>query len=176
MVYNEAEAHLAAEATGTMEGRQAKYCLDENHIKWSLVEGVITRKGAQDGPHDGQTLPVSEIKAIERTEVRHTHRSSLGWPVTLAGVLFLGLSIGLATWSWLAAAPVLVLGLLLLIWGIKRIPARTEIRGGFRFVAPVANPDAWVMAGDVPEVRGFIDGVKAEMAWQSQREQEPSKP
>jgi hypothetical protein len=39
----------------------------------------------------------------------------------------------------------------------------------------VANPDEWVMAGDVPEVRGFVDGVKDEMRLQAQSRQ-PAQP
>ena len=146
-----------------MPNRQAKYCLDENHIKWSLVEGVITRKGAQDGPLDGQVLPISEITAIEKTQIQRTHRARLAWPVTLVGIAILGLSLRVASRTWLAALPGLALGLLLLVWGIKRIPAHTETIASFRIVAPVANPADWVMAGEVPEVEGFIAGIKAEM-------------
>ena len=156
---------------------QSKYCLDEDHIKWSLVEGVITRKTAHDGPQDGQRLAVSEIKAIEKTEFRRTHRSALAWPVTLVGVAMLALSLWLTSVSWLAAAPGLVLGLLLLVSGIKRIPAHTETIGAFRLVAPVANPDDWIMAGDeVPEVVGFVEGIKAEMAEKAPHARQPAKP
>ena len=154
---------------------QSKYCLDQKHIKWSLVEGVITRKSAQDGPYDGQTLPVSQIQAIEKTQIQITHRSPLGWPVTLIGLVVLGLSFWIALGSWLAAAPGLAFGLLLLVWGVKRIPAQTETIGAFRMVAQVQNPDAWIMAGEVPEVQGFIDGVKADMAANDRHEQ-PARP
>ena len=154
-----------------MESREAKYCLDQKHIKWSLVEGIITRKGAQDGPHDGQTLPVSQIKAIEKTQIQIAHRSSLGWPVTLIGLVVLGLSFWIALGSPLAAAPGLAFGLLLLVWGVKRIPAQTETIGAFRMVAPVQNPDDWIMAGEVPEVQGFLDGVKADMAVENRQKQ-----
>lgn len=152
-------------------GREAKYCLDQKHIKWSLVEGVITRKTAHDGPQDGQTLPTSQIKAIEKTQITLTQRSPLGWPVTLIGLVLLGLSFWITWVSWLAAAPGLVFGAWLLVWGVKRIPAHTETIGAFRLVAAVANPDDWIMAGDdVPEVQGFIDGVKADMAEEAARQ------
>ena len=144
---------------------QSKFCLDENHIKWSLVEGVITRKNDQDGPQDGQVLPISQITAIEKTEIQRTHRSPLAKPVTLGGILLLALSLWLVSVSWLAAAPGLAIGLFLLVWGVKRIPVHTETIGAFRIVAPVENPDDWIMAGDeVPEVEGFIQGVRADMA------------
>jgi hypothetical protein len=158
-----------------MGSREAKYCLDQKHIKWSLVEGLITRKGAQDGPHDGQTLPVSQIKVIEKTQLQITQRSALGWPVTLLGLVVLALSFWIGFLSWLAAAPGLVFGLLLLLWGVKRIPAQTETIGAFRIVAPVANPDDWVMAGEVPEVQGFIDGVRADMAEEGRQKQPASR-
>ena len=153
-----------------MRSWQSKYCLDQNHIKWSLVEGVITRKGAQDGPQDGQTLPISQIKAIEKTEIQVTHRSALGWPLTLIGLAIVGLSIWIGSASWLVAAPGIVFGLLVLVRGVKQIPAHTETIGSFRLVAPVPNPDLWIMAGEVPEVQGFIDGVKADMAGESQQQ------
>jgi hypothetical protein len=155
-------------------GRESKYCLDENHIKWSLVEGVITRKNKEDGPHDGQTLPVSEIKAIEKTQMHLVRRSALGKPVALIGLAILGLSLLLISVSWLAAAPGFVLGLLALVWGVKRIPAQTETIGAFRMVASVPNPDDWIMAGEVPEVEGFLDGVKAEMAAEAAKQ--PAQP
>ena len=152
-------------------GRESKYCLDENHIKWSLVEGVITRKNKEDGPHDGETLPVSQIKAIENTQIKITTRSPLGRPVAIFGLIVLVLSFWIGSMSRLAGAPGLVLGLLALIWGIKRIPAQTRTIGAFRIVAPVPNPDHWIMAGEVPEVQGFIDGVKADMAVENRHEQ-----
>jgi hypothetical protein len=154
-----------------MQSREAKYCLDQNHIKWSLVEGVITRKGAQDGPQDGQTLPTSEIKTIEKTHLTLTHRSPMGWPVTLIGLAILGLSLLLISVTWLLAAPGIVFGLLLLVWGVKRIPAQTETIAAFRIVAPVQNPGDWVMVGDVPEVVGFLDGVRADMEVENRQKQ-----
>jgi hypothetical protein len=58
----------------------------------------------------------------------------------------------------------------LLVWGVKRIPAQTETIGAFRLVAPVQSPEDWIMAGEVPEVQGFLDGVKADMAVENQRQ------
>ncbi len=158
-----------------MGSRGAKYCLDENHIKWSLVEGVITRKRAQDGPHEGERLPVSDIKAIETMQIQRTHRSPLGWPVTLVALLMLALSFWLSLETWLLALPGLAFGLLLLVWGVKRIPSHTETLRAFRIVAPVENPDDWVLAGEVSEIEGFIEGVKADMAAPDQQEQ-PAQP
>lgn len=154
-----------------MGKQEAKYCLDQKHIKWSLVEGVITRKGAQDGPDEGQTLPVSQIQAIEKTQLYITHRSPLGWPVTLIGLVFVGLSLLITSFSWLLAAPWILFGFLLFVWGVKRIPAQTEVIGAFRIVAEVPNPDDWILAGDVPEVQGFIDGIESDLAEQRRHTQ-----
>lgn len=154
-----------------MGRREAKYCLDENHIKWSLVEGVITRKGAQDGPHDGKTLPVSQITAIEKTQIERKYRSPLAWPATLVALVILALSFWLAFLSLLAALPGIAVALPLLVWGAKRIPARTETSGAFQLVAKVENPDDWVLAGAVPEVEGFVEGIRADMAAKDQQEQ-----
>ena len=151
---------------------EAKYCLDQKHIKWSLVEGVITRKGAQDGPDDGQELPVSRIQAIEKTQVQLTHRSPLGLPVAIIGLVMAGLSLLIGSYSWLLAAPWILFGLMLFVWGVKRIPAHTETIGAFRLVAQVPNPEDWVLAGEVPEVQGFVDGIKSDMA--EQRHAQPA--
>jgi hypothetical protein len=82
-----------------------------------------------------------------------------------------GLSLWLSTVTWFLAAPGLVFGLLLLVWGVKRIPAHTETIGAFRIVAQVPNPEDWVMAGEVPEVQGFLDGVQADMAEEARQKQ-----
>ena len=156
-----------------MGKQEAKYCLDQKHIKWSLVEGVITRKGAEDGPDDGQVLPVSQIEAIEKAHVHVTHRSPLGWPVTIVGLVIAGLSLLIGSFSWLLAAPWIVFGLMAFVWGLKRIPAQTETIGAFRIVAKVQNPDDWILAGEVPEVQGFVDGIKSDMA-QTDRHAQPA--
>ena len=153
---------------------QAKYCLDENHIKWSLVEGVITRKDAQDGPMDGQVLPIQQITGIEKTTVQRTSRSSLAWPVTLVAAGLLAISAVLATIWWPAALPGFGVGVLLLIWGVTRIAPQTESLEAYRIIAPVSNPDDWVMVGGVAEVVGFIEGIKAELEEKERPAQQPA--
>jgi hypothetical protein len=64
---------------------------------------------------------------------------------------------------WPASLPGFAIGLLLLVWGVRRISPQTETLGAFRLVAQVPNPDDWIMVGAVPEVEGFVEGIKAEL-------------
>lgn len=143
--------------------RQAKYCLDVDHIRWSLVEGIITRKNQEDGPTEGQELPIEQVTGIEKTTVQRVYRSRLGLPVTFFAMGLLALSAWAATIWWLAALPGALLGMLCLVWGVRRIPPRAETLGVYRIVTRVGNPDDWVVTGTIPEVEGFIGGVKAEL-------------
>ena len=156
-----------------MACRQAKYCLDMNHIRWTLLEGIITRKNPQDGPTEGQELPIQQVTGVEKTTVKRVHRSRLGWPVTLFSVALLALSAWMASVLGLAAIPGFAIGLLSLIWGAKRIPPRTENLEAYRIVAPIANPEDWVVVGSIPEVQGFMEGVKIEFQEKEGRTQQP---
>lgn len=146
-----------------MPYQQAKFCLDRNQIRWTLLEGVITRKEPQDGPTEGMELPIQRVTAVEEIQVKRVYRSRLGWPTTLFGLGLLALFGWLASVSWIAATPGLLLGLLCFFWGAKRIPATTELMEGFQIVAPGTNPEQWRVVGAIPEVRGFIEGVRAEL-------------
>ncbi len=146
-----------------MSYRQAKFCLDVNKIRWSLLEGVITRKGQEDGPHDGQELSIEQVAAVEPTTVKRVQRSRLGWPVTYFAIALLLLATWIATFLWLLSVPFFGLGLLCLVWGAKRIPPQTEVLEAHRIVAAVANPEDWVVVGSISEVKGFIEGVRIEL-------------
>jgi len=159
-----------------MTQRQAKFCLDQNFIRWSLVEGVITRKTNQDGPMDGRELPLSQVTRIEKTTLQRTVRSRLAWPVTLAALALLALSVGLAMIWWPVSLPGFAIGLLLLWWGVRRIPPQTETLGAYRLVASVPNPDDWILVGAVPEVEGFIAGVQAELEERERQARQPAQP
>src|SRR3972149_11932508 len=78
--------------TAIMSGREAKFCLDRNQVRWVLLEGVINRKTPQDDPDKGMNLPVEKIQSIEKTQIVRRHQNPLAAPATLAGVLFLALS------------------------------------------------------------------------------------
>lgn len=176
MLYNGSERTSSSEeeARRTMPYRQAKFCLDLNHIRWSLVEGVITRKTAQDGPTEGRELPISQVTRVEKTTFQRTVRSRFAWPVTLFALGLLALSIVLAVIWWPASLLGFGLGSLLLIWGIKRIPPQTETLDAYRLVAPVPDPDDWVLVGGIPEVEGFIAGIQAELEEKERQTQQPA--
>jgi hypothetical protein len=159
-----------------MTQRQAKYCLDQNFIRWSLVEGVVTRKTNQDGPMEGRELPLSQVTRIEKTTLQRTVRSRLAWPVTLAALALLALSVWLAMSWWPLSLPGFAIGLLLLWWGVRRIPPQTETLNAYRLVAPVPDPDDWVLVGSIPEVEGFIAGVHAELDEKEHQAQQPAPP
>src|SRR3989304_5034005 len=99
-----------------MAYREAKFCLDMNRIRWSLLEGVITRKNPHDGPTEGQELRIHQVTGVEETTVKRVHQSRLGWPVTLLAVGLLALSAWMASVWWAAALPGVVIGVLCLIW------------------------------------------------------------
>ncbi|MBI4463674.1 MAG: hypothetical protein HY647_03120 [Acidobacteria bacterium] len=142
---------------------QAKFCLDRNQIRWTLLEGVITRKAPEDGPTEGKELHIQQVTAVEEIQVKRVYRSRLGWPATLFGLGLLALFGWLATLTWIAATPGLLLGLLCFFWGARRIPARTETLDGFQIVAPGTNPEEWRVVGAIPEVYGLIEGVRMEL-------------
>ena len=157
-----------------MAYRQAKYCLDQNFIRWSLVEGVITRKTAADGPTEGQELSLSQIMRIEKTAFQRTVRARLAWPVTVFAAVLLALSVVLAGTWWPASLAGFAVGLLLLSWGVRRIPPQTETLDAFRLVTSVPNPDDWILVGAVPEVEGFVDGIKADLEENKSPSQQPA--
>ena len=146
-----------------MPYQQAKFCLDLNQVRWTLLEGVITRKNKDDSPTEGKQLHIRQVTAVEEVQIKREYRSRLGWPATLLGLGFLALFVWLATISWIAAIPGLLVGLLCFIWGVKRIPARKEELGGFQIVASGTDPQEWRLTGAIPEIRGFIEGVRIEL-------------
>jgi len=146
-----------------MPYRQAKFCLDENHVRWSLLEGVITRKEQHHGPTEGEELHIRQVTGLEKTSLKRVHRSRMGGPVTLFAVALLVLSGWVATLSWLGAIPGLLLGFAGLYWGVKRIPPRTEILEAHLILAPGIEPERWRVVGSISEVEGFLQGLRIEL-------------
>ena len=146
-----------------MAYRQAKFCMDLNRVRWTLLEGVITRKKQDDGPTEGQELPIQQVMGVEKITVKRVRRSRLGWPVTLLGIGLLALSGLIATISWMAAIPGFAVGLACLHWGAKRIPPKTEVLDAHQIVIPGADPKDWVVVGSIAEVLGFIEGIQIEL-------------
>jgi hypothetical protein len=156
-----------------MAQRQAKFCTDLDKVRWSLLEGVITRKTVDDAPDGGQRLPVRQVTAVEKRPVERVHRSPLAWPVSLFGLAVFTISGGLAAKiGWLGASPGLLIGLLLLLWGAKRIPTKREVVEAHQIVAPGCKPEEWTVVGAVPEVLGFVEGVRAELKEKEQQSEQ----
>ena len=146
-----------------MSGREAKFCLDRNGVRWVLLEGVIHRKGAQDDPMGGKELPVAQIQRIDKTAVERRTRSPLALPATYAGLVLLALFSWMATSFWWLALPGLILGGILMLWGLMRMSGQVERLDAFQIVASGTAPEEWYVVGSHHEVLGFIEGVQAEL-------------
>ncbi|HWP83620.1 MAG TPA: hypothetical protein VNN17_00385 [Terriglobia bacterium] len=154
---------MASKGEGTMPGREAKFCIDRNQVRWVLLEGVINRKTPQDDPDKGLNLPVEQITAIEKTQVKKRHKNPLAKPAAAAGLLLLALFGWLATLSLWLGVPGLVAGLYALIWGLMRLPGTTETLDAYQIVAAGTHPEDWYIVGSHPEVEGFIAGLRREL-------------
>ena len=146
-----------------MSGREAKFCLDRNQVRWVLIGGVINRKTPQDDPDKGINLPIEKIQLIETTQIERRHKNSLAVPATVAAVVILALFGWLSTITLWVGVPGLAAGAALLLWGLKRLSGTTERLDAFQIVASGTNPEEWYIVGSHHEVLGFINGVQAEM-------------
>ncbi|MBI3894864.1 MAG: hypothetical protein HY313_02930 [Acidobacteria bacterium] len=155
-----------------MAYRQAKFCMDLDRVRWTLLEGVITRKKQDDGPLEGQEAPIQRVSGVEKITVKRVHRSPLAWPVTLFGIGLLVLSSIVLTIGWVAAILGSVVGLACLFWGVKRISPKTEVLDAHQIVIPGTNPNDWVVVGSISEVLGFIEGIKIELQEKEKQSQQ----
>ena len=57
-----------------------------------LLEGVITRKTAQDDPAGGLILPVERVTSVEKTVIARVNRSPLAWPAIYIACIFLAIT------------------------------------------------------------------------------------
>jgi hypothetical protein len=153
-----------------MSGQEAKFCLDRNQVRWVLIEGVINRKTQQDDPAGGMNLPVEKIQRIEKKVVTRQHKSPLAAPITIAGIVLMALSGLIAVSSLWMGVPGLVVGSILIIWGLMRISPAVERIDAFQIVAPGTTPQEWLVVGSHHEVVGFLEGLERELA-KSQRNQ-----
>ena len=139
-----------------------KFSIDQNFTRWSLMNGILTRKGPHDGPTDWKELPVKNISALEETTFRTVKRLPLAWPAVFVGIGLLVLAV--AANSWPARAVAASFGMLSTAWGIRRISPMVTIHQAYRIIAPGINADEWTVVGVTPETRGFIDALKAQCA------------
>ncbi|MBI4459617.1 MAG: hypothetical protein HY648_06130 [Acidobacteria bacterium] len=146
-----------------MAFREAKFCMDLDQIRWTLLDGVITRKRKDDGPTEGQEVSVHQVTGVEKTSVTRVRRSRLARPATLFGAGLLALAGIIAAISWMAATLAAVLGAATLFWGLKRIQAKKEVLDAYRLIIPGTDPNEWVMVGSIPEIAGFVEAIKIEL-------------
>jgi hypothetical protein len=149
--------------SAVMSSREAKFCLDRNKVRWVLLEGVINRKTQEDDPAGGQNLPVSQIQRIEKTVVEIKRRSPVAMPAVYAGLILAALFGWIAAMSLWVGLPGVVLGAVVLLWGLMRLGGTTEKLDAFQIVAPGIRTEEWRVLGSHHEVLGFIHGVEAEM-------------
>jgi hypothetical protein len=144
-----------------------KFCLDRNLVRWSLLNGIITRKVAADGPQEGRELPVHQVRGIEKTTFLKVERSRSGWLTALFGIAVVVLA-----WQ-IDFAPLRltigVLGFASVYAGSQKIRPRREVHEAFRLVGPNLRPDEWIVVGSTPEVTGFVEAVRLESEANAQR-------
>ena len=153
-----------------MPGREAKFCLDRNQVRWVLLEGVINRKTPQDDPDKGLNLPVARIQRIEETSIERRQKNPLASPAMFAGLFLLALSGWITRFSVWAGVPGFIIGAFVFIWGLKRLSGSVEKLGSYQIIAAGTNPQEWLIVGSHHEVIGFIDGLRHEVE-QAQRQQ-----
>lgn len=148
-----------------MENRQSKFCQDRNGVRWVLIEGMITRKTAQDDPTGGKNLPVERVTSVEKTIVKRVNRSPLAWPAIYMACLLLAITAWIFSLdiSALFAAPTLLAGLWFLFWGLARIKGREEMLDAYQLITNGQKLSDWMIVGSHEEVLGFIDGIRNDM-------------
>ncbi|MBI2818168.1 MAG: hypothetical protein HYX72_14635 [Acidobacteria bacterium] len=140
----------------------ARFCIDRNIVRWTLINGVINRKTNQDDPTGGQDISVQEVRAIERTAVRKKERGTLGRPLLFIAVLLLATAWG--SDSLTLRFVVGLAGLALLYTAVERLRTKVTMHDAFRLVIPGRNAEEWTVVGVTPETMGFVRGVEEEIS------------
>jgi hypothetical protein len=148
-----------------MDSRQSKFCQDRNGVRWVLLEGMITRKTAQDDPAGGKYLPVGRVTSVEKTIVKRVSRSPLAWPAIYLACILLALTAWIFSMdiSVVFALPTLLVGLWFLFWGLARIKGREELLDAYQLITNGQKLSDWMIVGSHEEVLGFIDGIRNDM-------------
>lgn len=148
-----------------MGNQQAKFCQDRNGVRWVLLEGVITRKTAEDDPAGGKNLPVGRVTAVEKTSVKRVSRSPLAWPAVYFACVLLAVSAWVLSMevTALAAAPTLLMGAWFLVWGLRRIRGTEETIDAFQLITSGPRHSDWLIVGSHEEVQGFVQGIQSDM-------------
>ena len=148
-----------------------KFCIDRNLVRWTLLNGMITRKNVDAGPTAWKELPASQVTAIEKVSVKKVDHRPFGWPLVILGAILLAV-------CSLAGSHLLQIvlggaGLICLYKGAKRIPPITTEVEAHQIVAPGVKPEDWLVVGSTAELSGFLDAVRAEQAQQKEAIEAP---
>ena len=135
-----------------------KFCGDVKKVRWSLIDGTITRTTTVGGIWNTKEVPVQQVMGIEKLTVEESHRAPLGVPVTLFSVALLAIA-GLA-----GSIPVGVIGVLCLFWGVRMLPKQKVSHEAHRLLGPGLDPEEWVMVGSGGDIAGFLAALQSELS------------
>ncbi len=135
-----------------------KFCGDVNKVRWSLIEGTITRTTIEGGIWNTTELPVQQVMGIEKLTIEQSHRSPLGVPVTLFAVALLAIA------GWAGSIPVGVIGLLCLFWGLRLLPKQKISHEAHRLLGPGLDPEEWMLVGSGADIVGFVAALQTELS------------
>ena len=135
-----------------------KHCGDVNKVRWSLIEGVITRTTTEGGIWKTTELPVQQVMGIEKLTIEQSRRAPLGVPVTLFAAALLAIA-GLAGSILVGLA-----GLLCLFWGLRLLPKQKTSHEAHRLLGPSLDPEEWMLVGSGADVAGFVAALQTEMS------------
>src|SRR4051812_21178364 len=130
----------------------AKFCIDRDFVRWTLIEGAINRKTNLDDPGGGQEITTDQVRAIQRTTIKRKERKPLGRPLLLIAVLLLVIA-----WSSNYVALRFAIGLAgmaCLYSGAERMRPKVRVEDAFRLVIPGRNAEEWTVVGVTPEIMG----------------------
>ncbi len=135
-----------------------KFCGDVNKVRWSLIDGTLTRTTTEGGIWNTTELPVQQVMGIEKLTIEESHRSPLGVPVTLFAAALLAIA------GLVGSIPIGVIGVIGLVWGVRMLPKQKVTHEAHRLLGPGLDPEEWVMVGSGADVVGFLDALQSELS------------
>ncbi len=135
-----------------------KFCGDVNKVRWSLIDGTITRTITEGGIWNTAEVPVQQVMGIEKLTIEESRRAPLGVPVTLFAVALLAIA------GLVGSIPVGVIGALCLFWGVRMLPKQKISHEAHRLLGPGLDPKEWVLVGSGADIAGFVNAVQSELS------------
>ena len=135
-----------------------KYCGDVNKVRWSLIDGTVTRTTTEGGIWNTTELPVQQVMGIEKLTIEQSRRAPLGVPVTLFAVALLAIA------GWAGSISAGVIGLLCLFWGLRLLPKQKTSHEAHRLLGPGLDPEEWTLVGSGADIVGFVAALQTELS------------